>query len=161
MASTEDDVDEEVDNMKEDIDRLIRRHRNEKYAPELLPFDQDMVEGMSEILHFVEKSLMEDRASGEQGPTHPSFLLRSTETDRLTVSSQAEQDSEYQLLSPYLVGSGAPRLGAIVDQGLHGRHLLLSIAQWRAGRVEEKLHQVDRQLGQRDPRQHQPALAGP
>ena len=87
MSSTEhaeDDHDEDVDNYKEEIDRLIRRHRNEKFAPELLSFDQEVVESISELLHFVEKSLLDDRASGEQDPTHPSFYLRSTDADRLT-----------------------------------------------------------------------------
>lgn len=73
-----------MENYKEEIERLVRRHRNEKHAPEVLPFDQDVVETMSELLHFVDKSLKEDRASGEQGPTHPSWYFRSNETERLT-----------------------------------------------------------------------------
>ena len=90
VPSTKDDTneevdnDEDIDNFKEEIERLVRRHRNEKHAPELLPFDLEMVESIQEMLHFVEKILQEDRASGEQGPTHPGFYLRSTEKERLT-----------------------------------------------------------------------------
>eukprot|EP00435_Cladocopium_sp_Y103_P067703 s590_g30.t1 len=87
IPSTKEDTnddEEDMENYKEEIDRLVRRHRNERHAPEILPFDQDVVESVSELLHFVDKSLKEDRASGEQGPTHPSWYFRSLEAERLT-----------------------------------------------------------------------------
>eukprot|EP00931_Biecheleriopsis_adriatica_P077207 TRINITY_DN50818_c0_g1_i1.p1 TRINITY_DN50818_c0_g1~~TRINITY_DN50818_c0_g1_i1.p1 ORF type:complete len:253 (+),score=50.78 TRINITY_DN50818_c0_g1_i1:37-759(+) len=69
--------------VNEDVERLVTRWRNEKYAPELLPFDTEVVEDMSEVLEFVADSLEEDRAEGEQDPNDPDFRLRSLDLDRM------------------------------------------------------------------------------
>ncbi|CAJ1372222.1 unnamed protein product, partial [Effrenium voratum] len=82
MASQEEEVDEE-ESFKEEVDRLIRRHRNEKYAPELLPYDKEMVHNISEVLHFVAEALEEYRSNG-QAKDLPHHYLRSTEAERLT-----------------------------------------------------------------------------
>lgn len=48
-----------------------------------------------------------------------------------------------------LGGGGLARLRACLDEGLHGRHLQLPAAHWRAGRAEAELHQVDCELDER------------
>ncbi|CAJ1351102.1 unnamed protein product, partial [Effrenium voratum] len=122
MASQEEEVDEE-ESFKEEVDRLIRRHRNEKYAPELLPYDKEMVHNISEVLHFVAEALEEYRSNG-QAKDLPHHYLRSTEAERLTLEvpeavvevSEAEAPApvpvpadpacgEWQLLQPYLASS--------------------------------------------------------
>eukprot|EP00442_Polarella_glacialis_P020574 CAMPEP_0115079728 /NCGR_PEP_ID=MMETSP0227-20121206/18273_1 /TAXON_ID=89957 /ORGANISM="Polarella glacialis, Strain CCMP 1383" /LENGTH=238 /DNA_ID=CAMNT_0002467271 /DNA_START=116 /DNA_END=832 /DNA_ORIENTATION=- len=68
----------------EDVDRLIRRWRNEKYAPEILPFDKDVIQNMSELLEFVAETLDGERNEGEgQDPHDPDFCLRNIDLERM------------------------------------------------------------------------------
>eukprot|EP00441_Pelagodinium_beii_P042429 CAMPEP_0197649954 /NCGR_PEP_ID=MMETSP1338-20131121/30392_1 /TAXON_ID=43686 ORGANISM="Pelagodinium beii, Strain RCC1491" /NCGR_SAMPLE_ID=MMETSP1338 /ASSEMBLY_ACC=CAM_ASM_000754 /LENGTH=235 /DNA_ID=CAMNT_0043224269 /DNA_START=52 /DNA_END=759 /DNA_ORIENTATION=+ len=81
-ASAEVDPEEEAFE-NPDVENLIRRWRNEKYAPEVLPFDQALIENMSEVLDFVTETLEEERVEGQQDPHDPDFCLRSLDLERM------------------------------------------------------------------------------
>jgi len=66
------------------MDQLIRRWKNEKYAPEILPFDQQNVEDLSEATEFVSEILHEEMAdSEEKDPNDPDYRLRCIDHDRV------------------------------------------------------------------------------
>lgn len=66
------------------MDTLIRRWQNEKYAPEILPFDQQTVEDLSEATEFVSEMLYEERQDSEsQDPNDPDFGLRCIDYERV------------------------------------------------------------------------------
>mmetsp|Transcript_66757 Transcript_66757/g.215133 ORF Transcript_66757/g.215133 Transcript_66757/m.215133 type:complete len:233 (-) Transcript_66757:189-887(-) len=67
-----------------DVARLLARWRNEKYAPEVLPFDREVAENISEVLEFVGEALEEDRAEGDgQDPNDPDYCLRCVDLERV------------------------------------------------------------------------------
>lgn len=69
-----------------DVETLFRRWRNEKFAPELLRFDTDVVEALSEVVEFVAEGLEEEKADGEgadAGGGDPHYLLRCVDMDRV------------------------------------------------------------------------------
>jgi len=67
-----------------DVARLFQRWKNEKLAPELLPFDREVVENISEVVEFVRETLDEERADGQvQEVTDPNYVLRCLETERI------------------------------------------------------------------------------
>eukprot|EP00930_Biecheleria_cincta_P034856 TRINITY_DN24023_c4_g1_i1.p1 TRINITY_DN24023_c4_g1~~TRINITY_DN24023_c4_g1_i1.p1 ORF type:complete len:249 (+),score=30.14 TRINITY_DN24023_c4_g1_i1:30-749(+) len=66
-----------------DVAKLIKRWRNEKYAPEILPFDSELIERLSEVLEFAASNLEEDRVEGDQDPKDPELRLRSLDLDRM------------------------------------------------------------------------------
>jgi len=81
MDETGDGEDEPFVNR--DILRLFMRWQNEKYAPEVLPFDREVTENISEIMEFVGESLEEERAEGEiLDPNDPDYCLRSLDLER-------------------------------------------------------------------------------
>lgn len=66
------------------IEQLMRRWQNEKYCPEILPFDQQIVEDLSEAIEFVNENLHEDMADGDsQDPNDPDYLLRCIDYERV------------------------------------------------------------------------------
>lgn len=68
----------------EGMDTLIRRWKNEKYAPEILPFDHKTIQDMSEAVEFVSEILHEERADSEsQDPNDPDFSLRCIDYERV------------------------------------------------------------------------------
>jgi len=66
------------------IQQLILRWTNEKYAPEVLPFDQQTVEDLSEALEFVNDELNESAMNGEaQDPDDPTRRLQLMDYERV------------------------------------------------------------------------------
>ncbi|CAK0878172.1 unnamed protein product, partial [Prorocentrum cordatum] len=69
-----------------DVETLLTRWRNEKFAPELLRFDAEVVENLSEVVEFVAEGLEEEKADGESGDSGgggPHYLLRCIDMDRV------------------------------------------------------------------------------
>lgn len=67
-----------------DVPRLLLRWQNEKYAPELLPFDKEVVENVSEVVEYQSETLDEERADGEaMDPNNPSHGLRCLDVERV------------------------------------------------------------------------------
>mmetsp|Transcript_9033 Transcript_9033/g.16521 ORF Transcript_9033/g.16521 Transcript_9033/m.16521 type:complete len:236 (+) Transcript_9033:58-765(+) len=62
---------------------MIRRWRNEKYAPELLPFDETTVQFCAEIVTYVTEGLDEESVAGGQDSGDPDFGLRTYELERI------------------------------------------------------------------------------
>jgi len=63
---------------------LIRRWENEKYAPEILPFDQQNVEDLSEAIEFVNDALHEDQGDAETRDFNdPDYCLRCIDYERV------------------------------------------------------------------------------
>jgi len=50
----------DTDILNQDVPTLFRRWRNEKYSPEILPFDAQVVDNMCEVTEFVAESLLEE-----------------------------------------------------------------------------------------------------
>lgn len=70
--------------VNQEVTDLQRYWRNEKYAPELLPFKTTVVENLSEVIEFVGEDLDEERADEEDAdPNDPSLMLRSAELERV------------------------------------------------------------------------------
>jgi hypothetical protein len=62
ITATEDDGDDGAEPwIHQGIEILMRRWKNERYAPEILPFDQQTVEDLSEASEFVNENLHEER----------------------------------------------------------------------------------------------------
>jgi len=75
---------EEEDFIDPDIDNLHRAWRNEKYAPELLPFNHTVVEHISELVEFVVEDLEEARAEDEEvDPDDVTEMLRKADLERV------------------------------------------------------------------------------
>jgi GINS complex subunit 4 len=68
--------------VNEDVTKLIRAWRNEKYSPELLPFAREVAEGISEVCEFVGEALEEDRSDKGLAPDDPEQVLRQKELER-------------------------------------------------------------------------------
>lgn len=66
-----------------DITELHRMWRNEKYAPELLPFTSRVVENLSEVVEFVGEEIDEERADQDADPNDPSLVLRCADLERV------------------------------------------------------------------------------
>merc|ERR1719277_625193 len=77
-----DDLDDEVP-FRRDVDRLFAKWRNEKYAPELLPFDSKLVEDFSEVIEFVGENLESEREDPHEDSNSPDYRLRSIEHERM------------------------------------------------------------------------------
>jgi len=82
------DAEEEKENepwIHQGMEQLVRRWKNEKYAPEILPFDQQNVEDLSEAIEFVNEILHEERAEGSlEDPTCAiDYSLRSIDYERV------------------------------------------------------------------------------
>lgn len=76
--------DEEAGWVNPEMLELHRMWRNEKYAPELLPFNATVVENLSEVIEFVGEDLDEERAAEEDAdPNDPSLVLRSADLERV------------------------------------------------------------------------------
>lgn len=73
----------------EDVSRLYVRWRNEKYAPELLPFDKDTIENISEVLEFVGEKLDDERQEQAAGDAEfpdlddCNYILRCVDKERV------------------------------------------------------------------------------
>ncbi|CAE7847374.1 SLD5, partial [Symbiodinium sp. KB8] len=80
--TTEAEVDEEQD-FSGEIAKMIRRWKNEKYAPEILPFDQDTIEFFVNLLQFVTENL-EEEGEDEKGAVDTATNLRWIEKERFT-----------------------------------------------------------------------------
>lgn len=66
-----------------DLSKLLIMWRNEKYAPEILPFDTEVVENISEVVDFVGETLEEERLESDvQDPNDPDRCLRVLDLDR-------------------------------------------------------------------------------
>merc|ERR1740138_435198 len=68
-----------------DVTRLYTRWQNEKYAPELLPFDKEVTENLCEVIEFVSENLEDERsADGEMpDPNDAHFVLRCVDLERV------------------------------------------------------------------------------
>lgn len=82
LDDTDNQVDEE-DFVNPDLPMLLRMWRNEKYAPELLPFNERVVVNISEVIEFLGEELDQDRADENQDPNDPSFALRCKDLERV------------------------------------------------------------------------------
>lgn len=75
-----DDDKEEPANLE--LLELHRMWRNEKYAPELLPFNPTVVLNIAEVAEFVGEQLDEEKAE-DADPNDPSMVLRSADLERV------------------------------------------------------------------------------
>mmetsp|Transcript_78445 Transcript_78445/g.230020 ORF Transcript_78445/g.230020 Transcript_78445/m.230020 type:complete len:235 (+) Transcript_78445:49-753(+) len=70
--------------LNKDVTKLFMRWQNEKYAPEVLPFDREVAENISEVVEFVGENLEEERGEGDgQDPNDTSFCLRCVDLERI------------------------------------------------------------------------------
>mmetsp|Transcript_60183 Transcript_60183/g.130518 ORF Transcript_60183/g.130518 Transcript_60183/m.130518 type:complete len:235 (+) Transcript_60183:58-762(+) len=69
--------------LNRDVIKLLSRWRNEKYAPEVLPFDGEVVENLSEVVEFVSETLEDERAEEIQDPNDPDCSLRRMDLERV------------------------------------------------------------------------------
>lgn len=74
--------------LNEDVQRLYRAWKNEKYAPEILPFVTGVIENVSELVEYVDNVLEEERADDEgnnedQDPNDPESCLRCLDLERI------------------------------------------------------------------------------
>mmetsp|Transcript_78062 Transcript_78062/g.135376 ORF Transcript_78062/g.135376 Transcript_78062/m.135376 type:complete len:238 (-) Transcript_78062:70-783(-) len=69
--------------VNEQVEQLFTRWKNEKYAPEILPFDSRLVEDMVEALEFVREQLEDEKAENEIDPNDPDYCLREKEYERM------------------------------------------------------------------------------
>mmetsp|Transcript_20268 Transcript_20268/g.44256 ORF Transcript_20268/g.44256 Transcript_20268/m.44256 type:complete len:245 (+) Transcript_20268:175-909(+) len=77
-----DDPDEE-EVVNSDLPQLHRMWRNEKYSPEILPFNHHVVQNISEVVEFVAEGLDQERMSSDLDVHDPSYVLRCKELDRV------------------------------------------------------------------------------
>eukprot|EP00428_Durinskia_dybowskii_P043520 CAMPEP_0170281118 /NCGR_PEP_ID=MMETSP0116_2-20130129/40578_1 /TAXON_ID=400756 /ORGANISM="Durinskia baltica, Strain CSIRO CS-38" /LENGTH=251 /DNA_ID=CAMNT_0010532459 /DNA_START=42 /DNA_END=797 /DNA_ORIENTATION=- len=68
---------------EEDFTALRRAWSNEKYAPELLPFNERAVLHVSEVVEFITSDLDEERGDEDQDLNDPSRVLRTAELERI------------------------------------------------------------------------------
>lgn len=66
-----------------DVVTLYTRWQNEKYAPELLPYDAEVVDNISEVLEFVLELLEEDREDDAREPGDSDLHLRGHDLERV------------------------------------------------------------------------------
>uniref|UniRef100_A0A7S1PN95 DNA replication complex GINS protein SLD5 n=1 Tax=Alexandrium catenella TaxID=2925 RepID=A0A7S1PN95_ALECA len=67
-----------------DVEKLFLRWQNEKFAPEVLPFDRDVAENISEMVEYVGEGLEEERGEGDgQDPNDPDYCLRCVDLERI------------------------------------------------------------------------------
>jgi len=78
-----DGADEEDFQTNPDLPQLYRMWRNEKYAPELLPFNERVVCNISEVIEFVGEEIDQDRMEEDQDPNDPDIALRSKDLERV------------------------------------------------------------------------------
>jgi len=77
------DPDEEVF-INPDVTTLFRRWRNEKYAPEILPYDGPLIDNLCEITDFANEKIQEDLEGDEsQDPNELDFVLRRIDLERV------------------------------------------------------------------------------
>mmetsp|Transcript_151141 Transcript_151141/g.485547 ORF Transcript_151141/g.485547 Transcript_151141/m.485547 type:complete len:243 (-) Transcript_151141:136-864(-) len=74
---------DEADFVNPDLPQLHRMWRNEKYAPELLPFNVRVVQNISEVVEYVGEDLDQDRQDEDQDPNDPSYVLRCKDLERV------------------------------------------------------------------------------
>lgn len=63
----------------EDLDKLFTLWQNEKYAPEVLPFDNGVVENISEMMEYVGEGLEDEE---NKDPNDPNYCLRCVDVER-------------------------------------------------------------------------------
>eukprot|EP00927_Polykrikos_kofoidii_P079043 TRINITY_DN75837_c0_g1_i1.p1 TRINITY_DN75837_c0_g1~~TRINITY_DN75837_c0_g1_i1.p1 ORF type:complete len:239 (-),score=29.72 TRINITY_DN75837_c0_g1_i1:118-834(-) len=69
--------------VNKDVTRLFSCWRNEKYAPELLPFDREVIENIAELLQYVSETMDEERMDEDfTDPNDPDYVLRSMDLQR-------------------------------------------------------------------------------
>mmetsp|Transcript_41210 Transcript_41210/g.94787 ORF Transcript_41210/g.94787 Transcript_41210/m.94787 type:complete len:247 (-) Transcript_41210:101-841(-) len=79
------DIDGEAEDeefVNEDVNMLYRRWRNEKYAPEVLPFDSTTLANIREVIEFVNDGLQEDMELGLAPEAEMDHRLRRMELTR-------------------------------------------------------------------------------
>lgn len=75
---------EEAEFFNKDVAMLFLRWQNEKYAPEVLPFDHKVAENISEMVEYVGEGFEEERNEGDaQDPNDPDFVLRCVDLERI------------------------------------------------------------------------------
>jgi len=75
---------QEEEYYNEDVGKLFDLWHNEKYAPELLPFNKEIVENISEVVEFVGDDLDEQRAEKKGCATNDlSHVIRSVDLERV------------------------------------------------------------------------------
>lgn len=66
------------------MEQLIRRWKNEKYCPEILPFDQENVTDLAEAIEYVNETLHDEKAEGAiQDLNDPDYALRCIDYERV------------------------------------------------------------------------------
>jgi GINS complex subunit 4 len=86
LGSAEKDVDggENEPWIHKSFSDLMRRWNNEKYAPEILPFDLQLVEDHRETLDLVSETLQEDQENAEPADLDDTdYILRCTDYERV------------------------------------------------------------------------------
>mmetsp|Transcript_76376 Transcript_76376/g.212169 ORF Transcript_76376/g.212169 Transcript_76376/m.212169 type:complete len:233 (+) Transcript_76376:124-822(+) len=70
--------------VNKDVTMLFLRWRNEKFAPELLPFDNEVANSICEVVEFVAETLDEERSDGNLlDPNDPDYFLRCVDLERV------------------------------------------------------------------------------
>jgi len=70
--------------VNEEYEHLVRRWRNEAFAPEILPFDEDMVSNMTEANQYLSEALFAEAQEMEDGGLDPmDSTIRSIDLDRV------------------------------------------------------------------------------
>eukprot|EP00928_Gymnodinium_smaydae_P097039 TRINITY_DN8699_c0_g1_i1.p2 TRINITY_DN8699_c0_g1~~TRINITY_DN8699_c0_g1_i1.p2 ORF type:complete len:234 (-),score=74.32 TRINITY_DN8699_c0_g1_i1:192-893(-) len=79
----EDPASAEEELINKDVPTLYKRWQNEKYAPELLPFDKQVVDNISEVVEFVNDLLEDERTDNDLDPNDVDHLLRGYDLERV------------------------------------------------------------------------------
>jgi len=77
------DEGEEEDFVNLDVPQLHRMWRNEKFSPELLHFNERIVENISELCEVVGEDLDQERSEAQQDPNDPGYILRCVDLERV------------------------------------------------------------------------------
>mmetsp|Transcript_9162 Transcript_9162/g.20418 ORF Transcript_9162/g.20418 Transcript_9162/m.20418 type:complete len:236 (+) Transcript_9162:80-787(+) len=77
------DDEDDVPFVNEQVTVLYRRWRNEKYAPEVLPFDAKLIEDIRDLVEFVSEGLQEELDSGAAHDNDVDHRLRSVDLSRI------------------------------------------------------------------------------